>query len=56
MKAITIRLPNVETAMLVEVQEVNRVYRVLQSIVLSQTKQEYLKFSNGRVSRQRVGA
>jgi hypothetical protein len=33
-KTITIRLPDVEAAMLVEVQKVNKMYRDLQDMVL----------------------
>ena len=51
MKTITIRLPDVEAAMLVEVQKVNRAYRDLQGLVVSQIKQEYAKTSNAAVSR-----
>ena len=40
MKTITIRLPDVEAAMLVEVQKVNRAYRDLQSFFLSQIREE----------------
>ena len=51
MKTITIRLPDVEAAMLVEVQKVNKAYRDLQGLLMSQIQQEYLKAPNGRVSR-----
>jgi hypothetical protein len=51
MKTITIRLPDVEAAMLVEVQKVKRAYRDLQCLIVSQIKQEYAKTSNGRASR-----
>ena len=43
MKTITIRLPDVEAAMLMEVQKVNRAYRDLQGLLISQIQQEYQK-------------
>ncbi len=51
MKTITIRLPDVEAAMLVEVQKVNRTYRDLQGLLVSQIQQEYAKTAKGRASR-----
>ena len=51
MKTITIRLPDVEAAMLVEVQKVNKAYRDLQSLLISQIQQEYAKTPKGRASR-----
>lgn len=51
MKTITIRLPDVEAAMLVEVQKTNRAYRDLQGLLLSQIQQEYAKTPKGRASR-----
>jgi len=42
-KTITIRLPDVEAAMLFEVQKANRVYRDLQGLLLEQIRREYLK-------------
>ena len=50
MKTITIRLPDVEAAMLVEVQKVNKSYRDLQGLLLNQIRQEYFK-TPGRASR-----
>ena len=50
MKTITIRLPDVEAAMLVEVQKTNRAYRDLQGLLVSQIRQEYAKNSAGRVA------
>jgi len=47
MKTITIRLPDVEAAMLVEVQKVNRAYRNLQGLVMSQIQHEYQKVQKG---------
>ena len=51
MKTITIRLPDVEAAMLVEVQKTNRAYRDLQGLLVSQIQQEYAKTPRGRASR-----
>ena len=51
MKTIAIRLPDVEAAMLVEVQKVNRAYRDLQGLLISQIQQEYSKTPKGRASR-----
>ena len=36
MKTVTIRLPDVEAAMLLEVQKVNKDYRDLQGLLMSQ--------------------
>jgi len=47
MKTITIRLPDVEAAMLAEVQKVNKDYRDLQGFLISQIQQEYAKTSKG---------
>jgi len=51
MKTITIRLPDVEAAMLVEVQKLNKAYRDLQGLLISQIQQEYAKTPKGRASR-----
>ena len=51
MKTITIRLPDVEAAMLLEVQKVNKAYRDLQGLLISQIQQEYAKTPKGRASR-----
>ena len=51
MKTITIRLPDVEAAMLVEVQKTNRSYRDLQGLLVRQIQQEYAKTPKGRASR-----
>lgn len=51
MKTITIRLPDVEAAMLVEVQKTNSAYRDLQGLLVSQIQQEYAKTPKGRASR-----
>jgi hypothetical protein len=50
-KTITIRLPAVEAAMLTEVQKVNRAYRDLQGLLISQIQQEYAKTPKGRAAR-----
>jgi hypothetical protein len=50
MKTITIRLPDVEAAMLVEVQKVNRAYRDIQGFLVGQIQQEYAKTAKGRAS------
>jgi len=51
MKTITIRLPDVEAAMLLEVQKVNRAYRDLQGLLISQIQHEYAKTPKGRAAR-----
>ena len=51
MKSITIRLPDVEAAMLLEVLKVNKAYRDLQGLLINQIQQEYQKTSKGRASR-----
>jgi hypothetical protein len=48
MKTITIRLPDVEAAMLVEVQKVNKAYRDLQGLLINQIQQEYAKTPKNR--------
>ena len=45
MKTIIIRLPDVEAAMLVEVQKVNKAYRDLPDMLLKQIRDEYRKSS-----------
>jgi len=52
MKTITIRLPDVEAAMLLEVQKVNKAYRDLQGFLISQIQQEYQKPPVARAKRQ----
>jgi hypothetical protein len=39
-KTITIRLPSVEAAMLLEVQKVNKAFRDLEGLVLGQIRQD----------------
>ena len=48
MKTITIRLPDVEAAMLAEVQKVNKAYRDIQGFMISKIKHEYHKGSKGK--------
>ena len=52
MKTFTIRLPDVEAAMLVEVQKVNKAYRDLQGLLTYQIQQEYSKTPAARAKRQ----
>ena len=47
MKSITIRLPDVEAAMLVEVQKKNKAFKDLQKLLIQQIRQEYQKSSGG---------
>ena len=51
MKTITTRLPDVEAAMLLEVQKAKKAYRDLQGLLLKQIRQEYAKTPGGRASR-----
>ncbi len=51
MKTITIRLPDVEAAMLLEVQKVNKAYKDLQGLLNSQIQTEYQKTSKGRAAK-----
>jgi hypothetical protein len=51
MKTI-IRLPDVEAAMLVEVQKVNKAYRDLKSLLVSKIQQEYAKTPSARAKVQ----
>ena len=51
MKTIAIRLPDVEAAMLLEVLKVNKAYKDLQGLLISQIQQEYAKTPKGRASR-----
>jgi hypothetical protein len=41
MKTITLRIPDVETAMLVEVQKTNKAFRDPQGLLLGLIRQEY---------------
>ena len=47
MKTIAIRLPDVEAAMLTEVQKVNKAYRDLQVFLVRQIRLEYGKVKTG---------
>ena len=51
MKTLTLRIPDVEAAMLLEVQKSNRAYRDLQGLLLNQIRQEYAKTPAGKVSK-----
>ena len=51
MKNITIRLPDVEAAMLVEVQKINRTFRDPQGLFISQIQEEYAKTPKGKALR-----
>ncbi len=51
MKIITIRLPDVKAAMLVEVGKVNKAYRDLQGLLIHQIHQEYAKTPKDRAAR-----
>lgn len=48
MKVITIRLTDVEAAMVIEVQKFNRAYRDLQALMSRQIRQEYIRCSEDR--------
>jgi len=50
-KTITIRLPDVEAAILGEVQKVNRAHRDLQGLLISQIQQEYAKTPAARAAK-----
>ena len=47
MKTITIRLTDVEAAMLLEVQKRNKAYKDPQQLLIKQIRQEYQKNSGG---------
>ena len=47
MKTITIRLPDVEVAILVEVQKRNKAFKDLQQLLIQQIRKEYQKVSGG---------
>ena len=51
MQTITIRLPDVEAAMLLEVHKDNKAYKDLQALLLQQIRQEYAKTPAGRPAR-----
>jgi len=50
-KTITILLPDVEAAMLTEVQKMHKAYRDLQLLLLQQIHQEYAKTPAGKAQR-----
>ncbi len=52
MKTITLRLPDVEAAMLAEVQKANKAYKDLQGLLLQQIRLEYQKMLAGKRVRQ----
>ena len=52
MKTITIRLPDVEAAMLVEVQKRNKAFKDLQQLLIQQIHQEYAKTPASKASKQ----
>ena len=51
MKIITLRLPDVEAAMLVEVHKVNRAHRDIQGLLISHIQQEYAKTPAARAAK-----
>ena len=48
MKTITIRLPDVEAAMLVEVQKRNKAFKDLQGLLMQQVRGEFEKIKHDR--------
>jgi hypothetical protein len=48
MKTLTLRIPDVEAAMLVEVQKTNKTFRDLQGLVLGLIREKYGKKSGKR--------
>ena len=48
MKTITIRLPDVEAAMLVEVQKRNKAFKDLQRLLIQQIREEHGRSTGGR--------
>ena len=48
MKTIIIRLPDVEAAMLVEVQKKNKAFKDMQQLMIQQIRQEYVKTPTGK--------
>ena len=48
MKTIAIRLPDVEAAMLVEVQKRNKAFKDLQGLLIQQIREEYERTTRGR--------
>ena len=52
MKTITIRLPDVEAAMLVEAQKMNKAFKDLQQLLIQQIHQEYAKIPAGMAAKR----
>jgi hypothetical protein len=52
MKTITIRLPDVEAAMLLEVQKRNKSFKDLQQLMIQQIHQEYAKTPAGKAAKR----
>ena len=52
MKTITMRLPDVEAAMLVEVQKRNKAFKDLQQLLIQQIHREYAKTPACKASKQ----
>ena len=48
MKTLTIRIPDVEAAMLLEVQKSDKSFRDLQGMLLGLIRQEYQKLSGSK--------
>jgi hypothetical protein len=48
MKTLTIRIPDVDAAMLVEVQKSNKSFRGLQGLLLGLIRQECRKIAGGK--------
>jgi hypothetical protein len=51
MKTLTLRIPDVEAAMLLEVQKSNKSFRDLQALLLGLIRQEYQKTPAGKTSK-----
>jgi hypothetical protein len=51
MKTLTLRIPDVEAAMLLEVQKSNKSFRDLQGLLLGLIRQEYQKTPAGKASK-----
>ena len=52
MKTITIRLPDVEAAMLLEVQKRNKSFKDLQQLLIQKIHQEYAKIPAGMAAKR----
>lgn len=51
MKNITLRIPPVEAAMLIELQKTNKSFRDLQALLLDLIREEYSKTAQGRAAK-----